>query len=582
MTAAFTQFTTGRAPGRALGRAAAVLLLGFSSVLGAQQPTSSSATTAAATAAVAPARPLSLDEAIRLAARESEELQIARAGVARAGGQVKQARSLSLPQLNASLAYARTLRSQFSALAGGAATDTASAPQLDAVCAPNIPAGATQAQRDAALAQAQTCANVVGIDFTKVGFGAKNQYTLGLAFSQSVFSGGRNSGQQAAASAGRRVAEVELTSQRAQLALDVTQAYFDAALADRLVEIADTTLAQTNELLRQTTLARRVGNTSEFDLLRATVTRDNQRPVVIQRRGDRDIAYLRLKQLLNLPLEEPVQLTTPIDEPATVSRVIAANAANVPLVSADSMAPLPTADTATANRAPVRESEENVRAQEGLLRVARADRLPSLAITSNYQRLFFPNNFAPNLSQFSENWTIGGSLGMSLFSGGRVTGQIEVARANLDEARARRDLSRELAALDTRVALNQLAQAEAAFAASHGTAGQARRAYSIDQIRYREGISTQTDLTQSRLLLEQAVANQAFSARDLAVARARLALIRDLPINTAALGAAAQRATLQQQQPQQQQQQPTLSQQQSAQSAAPGTSGAGQIGSTTP
>jgi outer membrane protein TolC len=214
--------------------------------------------------------------------------------------------------------------------------------------------------------------------------------------------------------------------------------------------------------------------------------------------------------------------------------------------------------------------------------VARADRLPSLAITSNYQRLFFPNNFAPNLSQFSENWTIGGSLGMSLFSGGRVTGQIEVARANLDEARARRDLSRELAALDTRVALNQLAQAEAAFAASHGTAGQARRAYSIDQIRYREGISTQTDLTQSRLLLEQAVANQAFSARDLAVARARLALIRDLPINTAALGAAAQRATLQQQQPQQQQQQPTLSQQQSAQSAAPGTSGAGQIGSTTP
>jgi outer membrane protein TolC len=162
-----------------------------------------------------------------------------------------------------------------------------------------------------------------------------------------------------------------------------------------------------------------------------------------------------------------------------------------------------------------------------------------------------------------------------------VTGQIEVARANLDEARARRDLSRELAALDTRVALNQFTQAEAAFAASRGTAGQARRAYSIDQIRYREGISTQTDLTQSRLLLEQAEANQALSARDLAVARARLALIRDLPINTAALGAAAQRATLQQQQ-QQPQQQPTISQQQQSAQSAAGTPGTGQIGSTTP
>ena len=562
---------------RSLRRAAVPLVLAtIPQLLVAQQPAPAAGQSAIATVG----RALSLDDAIRLAARESEELDVARAGVARAGGQAKQARSLYLPQLNGSLAYARTLRSQFSALAGGG-PDTSTVPKPQSVCAPRIPANATQAERDAALAQAQTCAAAQGIDFSSVGFGAKNQYTLGLAFSQSVFSGGRNSGQNAAANAGRRAADVALTSQRAQLALDVTQAYFDAVLADRLVEIADTTLAQTNELLRQTTLARRVGNTSEFDLLRATVSRDNQRPVVIQRRGDRDVTYFRLKQLLNLPLDEPVSLTTPIDEPATVSRVIAANATAgsvAPGLPIDTLAPLPTPDTATANRAPVRQSEENVRAQEGLLRVARADRLPSLAITSNYQRLYFPNSVTPNLNRFSENWSIGGSLGMSLFSGGRISGQVDVARANLDEARARHRLSQELAALDTRVALNQLQQAEASFAASRGTAGQARRAYSIDQIRYREGISTQTDLTQSRLLLEQAVANQALSARDLAVARARVTLIRDLPINTSALGAGAQRASSQQQS--QQQQQPTP-QQQRAQTAS-STAGAAQSGSPTP
>ena len=49
-------------------------------------------------------------------------------------------------------------------------------------------------------------------------------------------------------------------------------------------------------------------------------------------------------------------------------------------------------------------------------------------------------------------WTVGGTLGISLFSGGRVSGQIEVAQANLEEARARLAQSRELAALDTRVA----------------------------------------------------------------------------------------------------------------------------------
>ena len=521
---------------------------------------------------------LSLDDAIRLAARESEALQIARAGITRANGQLRVARSQYLPQLGGSLAYSRALRSQFQALASGGG-DTSTAPKPQSLCTPALPENPTPEQRAAALAQATTCPAVQGLDFSRVGFGARNSWTFGLSVSQTVFSGGRVSGQNIAAAAARRSADVELTSQRAQLALDVTQSYFDALLADRLVAIADTTLSQTEELLRQTTVARRVGNHSELQLLPAPVTRENQRPVAIARRGDRDIAYLRLKQLLNLPLDAPLTLTTPIDEPATITRVIAANAANGAVAAnvADTLAPLAASDTSSANRAPVRESAEAVRAQEGQYRAARADRFPTLSLTSGYQRLFFPNAFLPNLNQFSENWNVGGSLSLSLFSGGRVTGSIEQARANLDEAKARLEQSRELAALDTRVALNQLQQAEAAFAASRGTAQQAQRAYSIDQIRYREGISTQTDLTQSRLLLEQATANQAQSARDLAVARARIALLRDLPLNTQALGGAAARATPAQQQPQQQQQQPA--QQQTPTSTAANPAGASQSGS---
>src|SRR5688500_2310685 len=63
-----------------------------------------------------------------------------------------------------------------------------------------------------------------------------------------------------------------------------------------------------------------------------------------------------------------------------------------------------------------------------------------------------------------------------------------------------------------------------------GHTEQARLAYIIYQIRYREGISTQTDLTQSRLLVEQAMVNRAVAARDLAVARMRVALLKDLPL----------------------------------------------------
>jgi outer membrane protein len=461
---------------------------------------------------------VSLQDAIGLADRSSETVDIARAAIERANGQQIVARSQMLPQLNGSLSYARTLRSQFAALSGGSAgPPNPNAPK--ALCSPPIDSTATPAQRQAALDQATSCSSGGGIDFSKVGFGALNQWVAGLQFSQNVWTGGRISGQRMAANAARSAADIELTAQRAQLILDVTQAYYNTVLATRLQQIAEVSLQMNDEVLRQTTQARQVGTTSEFDLLRAQVARDNQVPIVLARQSDRAIATLRLKQLLNVPLDDSLELTTSID---TVS---------IPAVAGVSMTSAVAPDTNAEHRATVREARQNVIAQEGLRRVARSEWLPSVQITSGYQRLFFPSSTFPQLSDFRENWTVGVSLGVALFNGGRTHGDEMVADANLREARARLEQTRQLAALDSRIALNQLAQAEETWRASQGTAQQAQRAYSIDQVRFREGISTQTDLTQSQLLVEQAMVNRAVAARDLAVARMRAALLKDLPLS---------------------------------------------------
>jgi outer membrane protein TolC len=464
---------------------------------------------------------VSLEEAIALADRSSETVDIARAGVTRANGQQLIARSQFLPQLNATASYARTLASQFEGFSfGGPDTNT-----FRSLCTPEIPSGATPAERQAALDQARTCPTPGGgPDFSSVGFGALNQWTVGLQFSQPVFTGGRATGSRIAANAGRRAADIELAAQRAQNILEVTQAYYNAVLADRLAGIAQATLGMSDDVLRQTTRARQVGSSSEFELLRAQVARDNQVPVLLQRRSDRNVAMLRLKQLLEVPLDDSLELTTSIDD-APVPSV-----AGVSITDSSAGAPRVTADTAVDIRASVRQASENMRAQQGLLRAAKADRWPSLAITSGYQRLFFPTSVFPELNDFRENWTIGATLNVSLLSGGRTKGNVLMAEANLREAEARLEQAREMAALESRVALNQLEQAEAMWRASAGTAEQARRAYSIDQIRYREGISTQTDLSQSQLLVEQAMVNRAVAARDLAVARMRLSLLKDLPL----------------------------------------------------
>lgn len=501
-------------------------------------------------------RTLTLDEAVRIAESQSEAIRIARAGVERAHGQQWQARSQFFPQLNGTASYTRTLASQFQNIGGGGpAVDTTKPPAPAAPCDQYLrDATATTDERLAGLEDASRCA--LGQNpfssFGNLGFGAKNQYNFGLSFSQSLFAGGRIVAQNSVANAGRRSANIELTAQQAQLQLDVTQAYFDAALADRLVALSESSSVQTENVLRQTQLARNVGNVSEFELLRAQVSSANQRPIVIQRQSDREVAYLRLKQLLNIPLDEQVQLTTAVDDSAATNAALATM--GVPN------------DTAAIDRATVRQAEEAINAQRGLLRVAKAQYFPSVSLTSQYGKVAFPLNGLPQAGEFRTNWTVGLAAQVPLFTGGRLRGDRMVAEANLREAEARYDQLREFAALDARVTINDLQQARAAWQASLGTAEQATRAYSIATVRYKEGISTQIELNDARILLEQAVANRALAARNLQVARVKLALIRDLPLQSSNTAQAQQQqATQQQQQTQQQNSQPTQAAQQQGQ-----------------
>lgn len=428
---------------------------------------------------------LSLEDALRIASGESETVWVAEAGVMRAVGTEKSTRSGLFPQLSGTASYQRTLRSQFDGINFG---------------------GTSQDQ------------GLESLPFFQV-----NQYSLGLSLSQLLFDGGQVLARTRASQARRRSSKLDVDAARAQTLLDTTSAYFDALLNDRLVEIAEASLSQQEELLRQTGVAKDVGEKSEFELLQSRVARDNQLPVVIQNRSQRQAAYWRLKQLLNVPIDDEIRLTTGIqDLPAR-------------FVSA--------ADPAPDVRAPVRQAEENVQANKDLLKGALGERWPSVSLSSFYNPVAYPTSgVVPGISDFRENWTVTLSLSVPIFTGGRLAGDELTARGNLSEAWARLKQTREQAELDARVSRNDLADAEAILKSNESTSEQARRAYEIAQLRFREGLSSQIELQDSRLQFEQAQVNQARALRNVQVARARLALLRDLPLggNNGSGAAAAQ------------------------------------------
>jgi outer membrane protein len=428
---------------------------------------------------------LSLADALRLAEAQSESLTIAGAGESRARAGLGRANSQRYPQITFTGAYDRTLASEFSGIfddSNGGGDDT---------------------------------------DFSELPFGQANTYRFNFALTQSLYSGGRISAQRQQAAAGIRSAELGSATARALLHLDVTRAFYDAALSDRMAAIAQSGYEQADAAFQQTKQSHDAGRQSEFEVLRAQVQRDNQRPAVIRARANRDAAYLRLRQLLELPADAALQL-------------------DVDLEAADLAAPAPFAGALieaqrsadTAFRATLEQSELNVRVRELGIKIVEAAKKPSVNFVSGYGLTNYPKNIYPDLGKLRNNWTLGAQVTMPVFMGFLAQAETRAARADLTEAEARLKQTRELANLQRATALRDLEAAQAAWEATAGTITQATRAYEIAELRFREGLSTQLELSDSRLALQSAQANRAQAARDLQLSRVRVALLQHLPVGT--------------------------------------------------
>jgi outer membrane protein TolC len=375
------------------------------------------------------------------------------------------------------------------------------------------------ADRVAEIERAALCGGLLGgFDFGNLPFGQRNAYRLSLSFSQALYAGGRISAQAQQADLGVRTASLTTASTQAEVALDVTRAFYEAALSDRLLAIAESGLAQAEAALAQAQQAFQAGRQPEFEVLRADVARDNQRPAVIRARSNREIAYLRLRQLLELPQTAPLQV-------------------DVDLAAAELPPPAPFAaafaqsDRPVDDRVSIRQAQALVQIRQAAVTVARSARRPAVNLTSSFGQVGYPASGAfPGWDDFRTNWTVGASVQVPILTGSRLAAEERSALADVAEAEAQLRRARELAELDAAAARQDLGAAEAVWEASARSVQQAQRAYEIAELRYREGVSTQLELSDSRLALQTAQATRAQAARDLQVARARLALLPDLPV----------------------------------------------------
>lgn len=442
---------------------------------------------------------LSLTQALDRALGRSEEVRLARAQLDQAAAQAQAARSAYLPQLNTQIAYTRTLRSVFQ----GAGFQVPDSLRFD----PDPTRSLEQRVRYLETATPNAAFGALGGLFSDLPFGRENTWVGGVALNQPLFAGGRIQSSVAAADRAADAARASVDEASAEIAFQVKQAYYGAVLAEESATIVQASVELARQHFERVQRLLDAGRASDLELLRAEVEVENLRPELVRARNARDVALLDLKRLVNVPMDAVVELTTTLDSPS------AGEAVRLP--SLEEAAPL------LGRRAAVRAAEAQVALGEEQVDIAASAYLPTVSLTGNMNWQAFPSGTFPVNDDWRGDWNLGVAVQWPLFEGFRRDADIEAAEAQVEQAELRLDQLREQIQLDYERALGELDRARAQIEAAGRTVAQAERVYELTQLRFREGVATQLDVSDARLALQQARMNRAQADHDFQIALAR-------------------------------------------------------------
>lgn len=443
--------------------------------------------------------PLSLGEAVTRALSNSEEIRLARSQVDLAETQVRSARADAFPQLNANLGYTRTFASAFS---GGGGFTLPDSLKFEPDSTAPIPDRVKYLEEHTATAGL----GGLGALFGNLPFGQANAYTATLSGSAPLYSGGRLGSARRVATDFLNAARFQLQEQTADIALQVRSAYYRARLAQELVGISQSSVEQAQRFLASERLRQESGVASELDVLRAEVSLANLQPPLVSAQNSAEVATLDLKRLTDIPLTQPVRLTTPLDVPTAAA-------------TADSSL----GATALAQRAAIAAEERQVRIREEQVRIARSRYLPSVNLVVNYGKQLFPTTLLAFNQDWRTDFTAGVQVSVPIFNGNRTAADVAQAQVTLNQERLRLTQLRENVQVEYERARGERERARVSIQARQRTVEQAQRVYDLTVLRYEQGLASQLEVSDARLSLLQARTNLAQAVSDFQIADATLA-----------------------------------------------------------
>jgi len=330
----------------------------------------------------------------------------------------------------------------------------------------------------------------------------QSDVTVGVAASQTVYDFGQTASRVDAQRSDKARFEKEALTRRAQVVLGVERAYFSVLKRKRLVEIAEQTVRERETLKQQVDVLYRNQLKSKLDLGLIQVQLSDAEYLVIRARNDLVAAFADLNNAMGIEgtatysLEElPVEV-----EPPRALDVLVGEAMD--------------------RRPELLALKERIRTAEHRIKAADNRNFPTIQVVGSAGDTEHISN-RPNLQEGGW-WGVGGVVSVPIFTGFLIQSQVAEATAQQRETQAvyrtvAQDVQLQVkdSFLDMVTLLPQIKVAEQQVVI-------AREALSLAGQRYKLGLSSIVEVTQSEVAVTTAETRLAETQYDAKIAEARL------------------------------------------------------------
>jgi outer membrane protein TolC len=272
-----------------------------------------------------------------------------------------------------------------------------------------------------------------------------------------------------------RASQYSLQDARDLIALAVGGAYLQVLAAQARADAAQAQLDTANAVFHQSTEQHTEGVLGRLNVDQSQVRALTQQQQTITLRNDLAKQKINLARLTGLPPNAGYQLTDSFPfSPAPVQSVDASVA------------------QAEQQRADLKSAQSQVEAAAKALAAARAQRLPSAAISGNYEVI------GTNPAQSHGAFTVVGTLSIPLWQGGRTAGEIAQAEAVLAERQAELDDTRGQVEAQVRQAFLDLEAAAGQVEVARKNVQVAQETLEMTRARMEAGIINTVEVVQAQ------------------------------------------------------------------------------------